>query len=153
VATPTKKATKPTVVPDPEPSEDEDDDLEELDEVEELAEASEAEAPKKSKKAKAAKPERQGLSTKDAAAQLGITPVRLRRILRSEDGGHADKEYTRYDLTQEEVDHIRELLQAGATAKAEKKPKAKKAKKVEADATEVTDELEELADLADEDSD
>lgn len=83
----TKRTTKPVEV-----VEDENDEIEELDEVEEAAETA---APKKARKPKAAKPERQGFSTKEAAEQLGITPVRLRRILRSEDGGHADKEYTR----------------------------------------------------------
>jgi hypothetical protein len=150
-----KKATAPVVET---AVEDTDDDIEELDEVEATAEASEGEAPAKKGKAKKAKPERVGLTSKEAAARLSeilgttITPVRLRRILRSEDGGHADKEYTRYDLTEDEIQNLANVIRAGAAAKAAAPKKSKAAASTEDAAEEVEGELADLEDTEDSDS-
>jgi type I site-specific restriction endonuclease len=145
VAKATKTATA-TVV------EETDGDIEELDEVEATAEAAAEAAPAKAKKPKKEKPVRTGKSTKDAAAELGITPVRLRRILRSEDGGFADKEYTKYDLSDDTIAHIRELLASGQAEKAARPKKSKKAAATEDAAEEVGEELSDLEDTADEDT-
>jgi len=128
-----------------------DDEIEELDEVEATAEASTEAAPKKAR-AKKEKPARAGMSTKEAAESLGITPVRLRRILRTEDGGFPDKEYTRYDLSNEIVEHVRGLLASGAAEKAAR-PRKAKTEKVENAAEEVSDELEDLEDIEESDED
>lgn len=125
----------------------EDDDLEELDDTA----AEEAPAPKKSKKAAKAQPERVGKTTKEVAAELGVTPVRLRRLLRSGDF-YPDQDYTRYDLTPDVVERLKAALAAGATGA--RKSTSKKAKgKKQAAAEEVSGELEELDDLGDDDSD
>lgn len=127
---------------------DSDDEIEALDEVEETAEASEEAAPKKKAK-KAKRPERTGMDTKTLAERLGTTPVKLRRFLRSEDGGHNDKTYTRYDFTDEEVARITE-----AWGKAQTAAKAPRAKKSDSSGEDAAEEVgEELADLEDSDDD
>lgn len=107
------------------------------------AKAATAEAPAKAKKAKAEKPARVGLTTKEVAEELGITPVKLRRILRTDDFVN-DHSYTRYDLTPDVVERLAAAVAAGNTG--EKKPRGRKAKKaqVEDQAEEVAEELAEL---------
>jgi phage antirepressor YoqD-like protein len=149
VATATKAKKAPTApVVEAEVETDDDEELEGLDEVEATAEASQAEAaPKKTggKKKKAAeKPARVGMSTKDAAALLDITPQRLRRILRSEDGGYQDGDYTRYDLTEADIERIRGLIQAGTAEKRTRKAKATAEGEEATAAEEVTEELANL---------
>lgn len=126
----------------------------EVDEIEALEEdlVEEAPAEKKArkpraKKEKPEKPVRAGKSTKEAAEELGITPVRLRRILRTDDFIN-DGGYTRYDLDDETIERVKAVLasdQEGRKTRAEKRNK--KAKKVENAAEEVTGELDEIEDL------
>jgi hypothetical protein len=141
---------------------DDDDGLEALDEIEaaavavETAGGSEAEAAKpKRKKAKQKKeqPVRQGMTTKEAAAALDITPQRLRRILRSEDGGFQDNDYTRYDLTPDTIERIRNLIQSGAAEKRTRKEKKTKGEATDETTEEVAEELASLEDDADADED
>lgn len=103
----------------------------------------EAPAPKKGRKAKAAAEELPaGLTTREAAEQLGITPVKLRRILRTDDFQN-DKSYTRYRLDEATMEQLKAAIAAGNTG--EKKPrKSKKAAAVEDTAEEVSEELAEL---------
>jgi hypothetical protein len=126
--------------------EDTDDEIEALDEAVE----GEEEAPKKrTRKAKVKKEEPEGLTTKEAGEILGIAPVKLRRILRTDDYFN-DKGYTRYRLSDEDIERLRASIAAGT---AEKKPRVKKTKapkKSQAAAEEVSAELEESEDLADE---
>lgn len=122
--------------------------VEELDDIEETAEASTEAAPKKAKKVQ---PERVGKSTKDVAAMFNITPVRLRRTLRAMDQ-FADNSYTRYDLTDEQIELIKTALAAGAAATQERKEARAKAKAegaAEAASTDVGEELEDIESLED----
>ena len=139
----TKAATKKAEVVVEEPVED--DEIEALDEVEETAE--EAAPAKKTKKAKAKKEEPEGYTTKEVGEMLGIAPVKLRRILRTDDFTN-DKEYTRYRLTDEDVERLKAAIAAGATKKTTAAPKKAKGKKTQDAAEEVSAELEELDDLA-----
>jgi hypothetical protein len=126
---------------------DSDDEVEELDDIEETAEASTDEAPKKAKKAT---PERVGKSTKDVAAMFNITPVRLRRILRAMDQ-FSDNAYTRYDLTDEQIEAIKAAIASNATASEEKRAAKAKAKAEGAKDGASEDAGEELDDLEDAD--
>ena len=111
------------------------------------AATAEAEAPapkaRKAKAEKPAQPERVGMTTKEAAAKLNITPVKLRRILRTDDFVN-DHTYTRYDITDAVFAQLEKAVAAGATG--EKKPRGRKAKEaqVEDQAEEVAEELAEL---------
>lgn len=111
-----------------------------------MAKAATPEAPtKKTKAAKEeapAKPERVGMTTREAADKLGVTPVRLRRLLRTDDFVN-DGAYTRYDITDEVFAQLQASLAAGA---ANPKPRGRKkaAAAVEDSAEEVTEELNEL---------
>lgn len=139
-----KKATAPVV----EEVEVEDDNLEELEEV-----VAEAAAPKRTrKKAAKAQPERKGKNTREVAEELGTTPTKLRRMLRSNDFFN-DKDYTRYDLTEEDIARLKAAIEAGATGRPKKAagPKKSRSKKAQVAAEEVTAELEELDDLAEDD--
>lgn len=131
--------------------------IEELDEVEAIAEDEAAKPVKKAraKKAKVEKPVRQGKSTKEAAEELGITPVRLRRILRTDDFVN-DGGYTRYDLDDETIERVRALLAAGTEQKKARSTKKAKAGKVESAAEEVEGDIAELEEIdleSDEDED
>jgi len=137
VATKTKAAVVET----------DDEDVEELDDIEETAEASEESAPKKAKKAK---PERTGTSVKDFAAELNMAPVRLRRILRSMER-FSDNTYTRYDLSEEDKQAVRDFI--ATSAQAAEARKAEKAKNKAANAEASEDAGEELEDLEDADED
>ncbi len=135
--------------------------VEAIDEIEALEEDLTEEAAKpvkkaRAKKAKAEAPVRVGKTTKEAAEELGITPVRLRRILRTDDFIN-DGGYTKYDLDDETIERVRAILasdQEGRKTRAEKR--TKRAKKVENAAEEVSGELGEIEDLdleSDEDED
>jgi CO/xanthine dehydrogenase Mo-binding subunit len=112
------------------------------------AKAATAEAPApKTRKAKAEKPEapaRVGMTTKEAAEKLGITPVRLRRILRTDDFSN-DHTYTRYDITDDVFKQLQAAVAAGASGE-KRGRKPKKAAPVEDSAEEVAEELAELED-------
>lgn len=128
---PTKKAA-PVVEPETEM-----DDLDELEE--ETAEAEEK--PKRTRKPRAKKEKvvPEGKTTKEVAEELGITPVRLRRILRTDDF-YNDHIYSRYYLSEEVIERLKEAIASGA---AEKKPRGRK--KVESqEVEEISEELEEL---------
>lgn len=105
------------------------------------------EAPK-AKKAKKEQPERVGMSTKEAAALLGVTPVKLRRILRTTDFAD-DKEYTRYDLDDATIERLRAAIAAGADG-TRKPRKGKKNAEVQEDAEDVESAVAELEDSSDE---
>ena len=96
---------------------------------------------------------RKGFSTREVAEQLDTTPAKVRRILRSE-GFFPDGDYTRYDLTKEDVKRIGEALKEGRTNVPTKgkapKGKASKAKKAAPAAEEVSDDLDDLEDEDDE---
>lgn len=113
------------------------------------------------KEEKKAKPTRVGMSTKEAAAYISektgkeITPVALRRILRSDDGGFNDEGYTRYDLTQDRVDALVKLVESAGTKAVGRKKKADAPTDdapEELSALDEADEEEELDDLSDDDS-
>lgn len=115
------------------------------------AQTQEAAPATKKGKAKAEKPARTGMTTREAAAAVSkivgkeITPVRLRRILRTDDFMN-DAGYTRYDLDDATVNRLAEAIQAGAdgrTKKAGRKGK-KNAQVEEAASEEVQEELDEL---------
>jgi predicted transcriptional regulator len=126
--------------------------VEAIDEIEALEEDLTEEAAKpvkkaRAKKAKAEAPVRVGKTTKEAAEELGITPVRLRRILRTDDFIN-DGGYTKYDLDDETIERVKAILtsdQEGRKTRAEKR--TKRAKKVENAAEEVSGELGEIEDL------
>lgn len=127
----------------------------EVDEIEALEEDLVTEEPTekpakkpRAKKAKAEAPVRVGKNTKEAAEELGITPVRLRRILRTDDFMN-DGGYTKYDLSDEIIERVKAILaseQEGRKSRAEKRSK-RAAKKVENAAEEVSGELGEIEDL------
>lgn len=113
-----------------------------------MAKAAQAEAPTKKAAPKAetqeapAKPERVGMTTREAADKLGVTPVRLRRLLRTDDFSN-DGTYTRYDITDEVFEQLKNALAAGA---GERKPRGRKKAnaEVEDSAEEVAAELNDL---------
>lgn len=144
-----RKNTAPVAVV----SEEEDDELDVLDEEDGDEAAAEATPKRKrAKKAKADRPAREGKSTREAAEALGITPVRLRRILRTDDFMN-DGGYTRYDLSDEIIERVRAVLAAGAEEKP-KRGRKSKAASVEDAADEATAELDDLGeDEDDEDID
>jgi hypothetical protein len=82
------------------------------------------------------------MTTKEAAEKLGVTPVRLRRILRSDDFVN-DHAYTRYAITDEQFTQLQAAVAAGAQGE-KKGRKPKKAAPVEDSAEEVSEELSEL---------
>jgi ABC-type phosphate/phosphonate transport system substrate-binding protein len=61
-----------------------------------------------------------GMTTREVAEMLGTTPQKLRRVLRSEEFQN-DKAYTRYALTDEDVEKLRAALAAGAGSRKTKK--------------------------------
>jgi hypothetical protein len=127
-----------------------DDDLETLEEVE-GEEPTEAKPKKKrSRKAKEEKPQVEGKTSKEVANELGITPVKLRRILRTDDFFN-DSGYTRYFLSDEDIERLKAAIAAGAERKAAAPRKTKKGKGQEVAAAEVANDLEDLEDLGDED--
>ena len=103
-----------------------------------MAKAATAEAP-----AEATPEAPAGFTTKQVAEQLNLTPVHLRRILRSMDQFN-DKTYTRYNLSQEQVDAIKAAVAAQASTP--RKPRGKKAAATENSAEEVAGELSTLED-------
>lgn len=104
----------------------------------------EAAAPaKKARKPKAEAPEGPvGMTTKEAAEKLGVTPVRLRRILRSDDFVN-DHTYTRYAIDDDTFARLQAAVAAGAQGE-KKGRKPKKAAPVEDSAEEVSEELSAL---------
>ena len=146
---PTKESKKVApVVEKVTPVEVDTEDFEDLDE--ETEEAAAEEKPKRKRAVKAKKEIPPGKNTKEVAAELGITPVKLRRILRTDDFVN-DKEYTRYFLDDETIDRLKAAIAAGA---GEKKTRGRKPKATaEAEAAEITEELEELESDEEEDLD
>jgi hypothetical protein len=98
--------------------------------------AEEAPAETTTKKAKKEQPQRVGLSTKEAAALLGVTPVRLRRILRTADYAN-DGAYTRYDLDDATIERLRASIAAGADGATRKPRMGKKNAEVQEEAEDV----------------
>lgn len=82
-----------------------------------------------------------GFTTKQVAEQVGMTPVHLRRVLRSMEAFN-DKSYTRYNLSAAQVVEIKAFIAAQASAP--KKPRGKKAAATEDSAVEVSAELSSL---------
>jgi hypothetical protein len=70
-----------------------------------------------------------------------VTPTALRRVLRTDDGGYNDKEYSRYSLSEADLPRIAELMKSGTTEGTRKR--GRKAKS-EAQVDEAPDELGDL---------
>ena len=109
------------------------------------AEPTEAQATEEApaKKAKKEQPERVGLTTKEAAAQLGIAPVKLRRILRTMEA-FSDGTYTRYDLTDENIEAVRQSMVTNADSGTKRGRKGKKNAPTEEDAENVEEVMADL---------
>lgn len=137
----TKKAAAPEVEPE----------VDDLEDLEEDIPETEAAAPvKRTRKAKAKKEKvvPAGKTTKEVAAELGVTPVKLRRILRTDDFAN-DHEYTRYFLDDETIERLKAAIAAGVGERKRGRPK----KKAEVEAAEITEELDELDEETDEGED
>lgn len=120
--------------------------------TDEVADEAQTEATeeKANKKAKKEQPERVGVTTKEAAATLGITPVKLRRILRAMEAFN-DKTYTRYDLTEANLDEVKAFMAANADSGTKRGRKGKKNAPEEADAENVEEVMADLENSDDED--
>lgn len=99
-----------------------------------------------------------GMTTREAADMLGTTPQKLRRILRTEEFSN-DHAYTRYALTEEDVEKLKAAIAAGAGTRKSSKKSAEEGEadsapeELDAELTEEDDE-EEVSELdLDEDED
>jgi ABC-type phosphate/phosphonate transport system substrate-binding protein len=93
-----------------------------------------------------------GMTTREVADMLGTTPQKLRRILRSEEFQN-DHAYTRYALTDEDIEKLKAAIAAGAGTRKSSKKAAEEGEadqapeELDADLTESDDDEEEVDEL------